>query len=151
MNKRRTKFVRTCPKCLKDHRTTTKSSGAICNNCKEDKKKQTKKYKKAQAKKELKLKDKAWSQEIRIEPCLICGTTEHLHAHHIIPREIKKTRHIYQNGVSLCILHHKYSYECSAHKNPAMFLKILKQKNPDQYDYIQYLLSDLQEKYESQN
>jgi hypothetical protein len=111
----------------------------------------TKKYKEKQLKKELKRKDVAWSKEIRENSCLICGSTENINAHHVIPREIKKTRHIYQNGVSLCALHHKYSYECSAHKNPAMFLSILKQKNPDQYDHIQFLLNELQEKDESQN
>lgn len=141
------KYNRICPRCKEPHNTHTKSSKAICDKCKLIKKKQSKKYKAKQVKKELKLKDKAWSIEIRRDCCLICCTTEHLNAHHLIPREIKETRHELRNGVSLCARHHKYSYEVSAHKNSAMFLLILKQKNPEQYSWLVRRLGYLKKKW----
>lgn len=145
------KYTRVCPRCLNQHKTTAKSNKAICDKCKKLKKTQTKKYLIKQARKELKLKDTAWSLEIRKDPCLICSTTINLHAHHLIPREIKETRHLYQNGVSLCVTHHKYSYEVSAHKNSAMFLLVLRQKNAAQYNWLIDTLLSLQLKYEDKN
>lgn len=141
------KYSRICSRCENLHKTNTKSSKAICDKCKKLKKKETKKYQLKQAKKELKRKDKEWSIKIRKDLCLICCTGLNLNAHHLIPREIKETRHDLRNGVSLCAKHHKFSYEVSAHKNSAMFLLILKQKKLEQYNWLTIRLGYLKKKF----
>ena len=96
---------------------------------------------KKQARKELRKADKEWSINVRNRDkcCVICGRTEYLNAHHLIPRQIKLFRHTLDNGVTLCPRCHKYSSECSAHKNPFMFYRILKIKRPEQYENINKL------------
>jgi len=71
-----------------------------------------------------KLKDKLWAikvKEMAGGKCAICGKTEYLNAHHIIPREVADSRWEPLNGIALCPLHHKFSREISAHKNPLAF------------------------------
>ncbi len=152
--KRKTKYQRVCKRCDNLFKSETKYR-SICDNCNMSSRMNTKKYRDSQAKKQLKLKDKAWSIEIRKDPCLICGTFEKLHAHHLIPREIKETRHLYENGVSVCAKHHKYCYYVSFHKNAASALLILRQKNPTQYEWLMNTLISLKlkypEKYEYKN
>ena len=87
------------------------------------KKKKSKNTKKWLLKEEKRLRnklDKQWALDVkeRDKHCLICNSTNFLNAHHIIPREIKKTRHNLDNGLTLCRLHHKFSLEISAHRNP---------------------------------
>ena len=113
--------------------------------------KKQKVYLKKQIRLNLKRKDTAWSIEIRKDNCLVCSTNEKLNAHHLIPREIKETRHLYLNGVSLCALHHIYCRLYSAHKNSAMFLLILRQKKPEQYNWLIDNLLSLQLKYGGKN
>jgi len=86
-------------------------------------KKITKKELKRLEQKKLQKDDREWSKKIReVYPeCIICGSKVRLNAHHIIPREIKKTRHELFNGVSLCPKHHKWGIN-SAHRNPLWFL-----------------------------
>lgn len=111
---------------------------------KRERHRKSKVYLAKQTRLELKRKDKAWSLEIRKENCLICGTDKFLHAHHLIPREHKTTRHLYLNGVSVCAKHHKYSYDRSFHKNAPMALLILKQKKPEQYSWLNDTLLSIQ-------
>jgi len=100
-------------------------------------KKVTKKQQKINEKKELRLKDANWAKQVkeRIPACVICGATIRLNAHHIIPREIKETRHDPLNGISLCPKHHKFGI-FSAHRNPLWFLTLLKLKAPNKYNYL---------------
>jgi len=81
--------------------------------------------------------DRAWALEVkaRAGACEICGATEHLNSHHIIPREVKATRHIPENGICLCVKHHKYGME-SIHKNPAKVLAWIRCYLPSRYDWI---------------
>lgn len=91
---------------------------------KKEKHKLTKSYAKQQARKEIKLKDKEWQLAVKERDefkCAICGRTDILHVHHLIPREDKLFRWLIENGVTLCPLHHKYSLEISAHRNAFAF------------------------------
>lgn len=85
---------------------------------------QTKSYQNELAKKELKLRDKAWQLLVKERDgfkCVICGRSDILHVHHIIAREVKEFRWDVDNGITLCPLHHKYSFEISAHRNAFLF------------------------------
>jgi len=92
--------------------------------------------KRKEAKKQLKKKDKEWADEIKKDKgCIICGSKIRLNAHHIIPREIKDTRHDLLNGIPLCPKHHKFGM-LSAHRNPAWFILFLMNARPEIYNYI---------------
>ena len=82
----------------------------------------TKKEQKRLEKKEKTRKDKAWAILVkeRDKACVICGEIKRLNAHHIIPREVKETRWLLENGVSLCPGCHKFRVN-SAHRNPLWF------------------------------
>lgn len=72
--------------------------------------------------------DKAWRLLVGVQgehKCAICGKTEFVQAHHLIPREMYSHRHIPWNGIMLCASHHKYSFEISPHKAPVQFFKWL--------------------------
>jgi hypothetical protein len=87
----------------------------------------TKKKIKQIEKRELNKKDKIWSSEVKDKchnMCVICGDTERLNAHHIIPREFRETRWLLENGVALCPKHHKWGL-FSAHRNPYWFVNML--------------------------
>lgn len=86
--------------------------------------KTTKKYLKKLEKRETTKKFKQWSIDVKKRDknkCVICGRTEFLHTHHIIPRENKIFRFDINNGITLCAKHHKFSFEISPHKNPFIF------------------------------
>ena len=104
----------------------------------------TKGYIKKQAKIALKKKDSEWSALIRktYPTCMICGKNKWLNAHHLIPREIMKTRHLLSNGVTLCAKHHKWDIY-SAHKNSFWFLLQLKKKMPEKYNECVALIQNL--------
>lgn len=87
---------------------------------------QTKSYLAKQAKKALKLKDEEWKRVVKFRDgykCIVCGRTDILHVHHLIPREIKDFRWNVDNGVTLCPAHHKYLFTISAHRNSFAFYK----------------------------
>lgn len=55
--------------------------------------------------------DKLWAQAVKARAqnkCEVCGKTERLHAHHVIPRTNYSTRYLVENGVCLCYKHHFY-------------------------------------------
>jgi hypothetical protein len=102
-------------------------------------KKVTQKQIKRLEKKERNRKDKEWREALKKEfdsKCIICDRTEFVHAHHLFPREIKPFRHEVLNGVLLCAKHHKYSYECSPHKNPIIFINFYKLRYKDRYSNL---------------
>lgn len=89
------------------------------------KKKITKKYLKQQEKKLRNKLDKEWSFNVKKvfnNKCAILNCNNSLlHTHHLIPREIKESRHDVNNGICLCAYHHKFSLEISPHRNPLVF------------------------------
>lgn len=91
---------------------------------------------KNQEKREELLKDQAWSREVRTRDgyaCVICNSPIRTNAHHLIPREHKLYKYSYDNGITLCIKHHKYSRVISAHNNPLAFFLWLAKYKPDLY------------------
>jgi len=87
---------------------------------------------------ELRKADARFALEIKRRDgfkCLICGSTRQLNTHHILPRERKDIRHNPLNAVTLCILHHKFSLNCSPHKNAFEFFVWLAEHRPEQYDF----------------
>jgi 5-methylcytosine-specific restriction endonuclease McrA len=101
--------------------------------------KTTKSYLLKQDRIALKKKDMEWSAKIKERDgykCVICDSTVQLNSHHIIPREEKLTRHDLMDGITCCILHHKFSLKCSCHKNSFAFLIWLMEHRPEQYNYL---------------
>lgn len=79
-------------------------------------------------------KYKAWASAVKDRDgwkCVVCGELFAPNAHHILPREVVEFRFEVDNGVSLCVLHHKFSRLLSAHNNPVAFLEWLKEFKPD--------------------
>ncbi len=40
------------------------------------------------------------------------------------------------NGIALCIYHHRWSFDVSAHQNAFAFVVWLQQNRPEQYNYL---------------
>jgi 5-methylcytosine-specific restriction endonuclease McrA len=80
-----------------------------------------------------------WSKDVRERDgykCAVCGKTEYLNAHHLIPKE-RFPQHQFdvKNGITLCPSCHKYgSY--SFHRHPLWSVDWLKNNRPEQYDYV---------------
>lgn len=103
--------------------------------------------------KELRKKDKEWSLKVRERDnfkCFYCGIKKGeiytnkkgeekkaiINACHVIPRQNRDFRHDIMNGLSGCVLHHKYSYEFSMHKNPFIFFLWFIKNRKKQYNYL---------------
>jgi hypothetical protein len=87
-----------------------------------------------QGKAKITKEDRAWAKLIKDKfnnKCIICGSSEKLNAHHLIPREIKKFKYDLDNGVALCPKHHRFSFELSAHQNPIAFIMWLEKNHPE--------------------
>jgi 5-methylcytosine-specific restriction endonuclease McrA len=61
-------------------------------------------------KKLIKELDKLWGEYVRKRDgsCIVCGSCNHLQAHHIFSRRYFNTRFNIDNGVSLCFAHHHH-------------------------------------------
>lgn len=97
--------------------------------------KNTKVYKKKLARKEDKKLLKNWANKVKMldgNKCAICGRTDRLNAHHILPREYKPTRYWTLNGIALCPKHHQFSREISPHANSFVFFMWLLDNRPNQ-------------------
>lgn len=73
---------------------------------------------------ERKEQDMAWSRAIKDRDdwkCVICGERQAPNAHHILPRELKEFRYCLDNGLTLCVGHHKFNRLMSAHNAPLTF------------------------------
>lgn len=80
--------------------------------------------------------DDAWSLLVKLRAgmkCEYCGKTSYLNSHHIYSRSKKSTRWDVQNGVCLCVGHHKFSSRFSAHKTPLEFIDWLINKKGDDF------------------
>lgn len=100
----------------------------ICNDCK----RRSKRIKKQSSKGYLikKLDDK-WSLEVKERAghkCEYCGKTTTLNSHHIFSRSNRAVRHDLDNGVCLCVCHHTFCSNFSAHKTPTEFVEWIKEK-----------------------
>lgn len=75
-----------------------------------------------------------WSLAVRAAGrCAVCGATEHLNAHHLLPKErYPEFRLEVVNGVALCPTCHKFG-KFSAHRNPIWFTIWLRRERPEQY------------------
>ena len=85
---------------------------------------------------ETQKRDIQWSKDVRSRDnwaCSICGSNERTNAHHIIPREIKAYKYHIDNGICLCVNHHKFSRDISAHNNGIAFSIWLVQNRPELY------------------
>jgi len=83
--------------------------------------------------------DKLWRQLVLARwggRCAVCGVMEHVQAHHLIPKEMHSHRHLVENGILLCALHHKYSFELSPHKSPIIFVRWLIVEYPAVWDWL---------------
>jgi len=67
--------------------------------------------------------DKIWSKMVRERDgeCLHCGAKENLNAHHLFGRSKSATRYELTNGFTLCVLHHTFSPDWSAHRTEQTF------------------------------
>ena len=77
----------------------------------------------------------AWARNIKERDnncCVICNEKKYLHAHHLLPRELKEFRFDIDNGLSLCAKHHKYCLTNSPHRNPYLFFKWFESHYPEQ-------------------
>jgi len=79
----------------------------------------------------------AWSAEVRKGGCCaICGKSEYLNAHHLLPKErYQEFRLEPINGICLCPVHHKYG-KYSAHRNMIWFACWLRKHRPEQYQWV---------------
>lgn len=82
--------------------------------------------------------DKEWSLFARHaqKSCEYCGVTANLNAHHFKGRACKSTRLMMDNAVILCVSHHVFNSEFSAHKTPEKFQRWFKKKFPVRYRAI---------------
>lgn len=87
--------------------------------------------------------DRAWALAVKERDnfaCVICGSTIKPNAHHILPRELHNTKLDISNGISLCVKHHLFSREISAHNNPLAFFKWMCDNRPEQIAYLWELI-----------
>jgi 5-methylcytosine-specific restriction endonuclease McrA len=86
---------------------------------------------------EKKEKDIEWSRLVKERDgfkCVVCGSTFRPNAHHIIPREVEMFRHLVDNGLTLCVAHHKFNRVISAHQAPFAFHQWLLRNRPELYE-----------------
>ena len=81
------------------------------------------------------VKHRIWASAIRYrfgDKCVVCGATNYLSAHHLIPWEVEKFRFDYNNGIPLCPLHHtRYGHGLSPHSDGSiLFAMFLQEKFP---------------------
>lgn len=69
--------------------------------------------------------DIAWSKLVKLRAgnqCEYCGKRDYLNSHHIFSRSKRSTRWYPQNGICLCVGHHTFNSNFSAHKTPLEFV-----------------------------
>lgn len=82
---------------------------------------------------------KNWSKAVRERDgnkCAVCGSSEHIQAHHIVQRKFnKELRFDIENGISLCPKHHSFG-GWSAHMGGFWFNVWLEENRPNQFVYL---------------
>lgn len=58
-------------------------------------------------------KDRQWALDVKLRDrwCRRCGSSDRLHAHHIVSRRFLPLRHDLDNGVTLCWICHSWVHE----------------------------------------
>lgn len=80
--------------------------------------------------------DKAWSKLVKLRAgmqCEYCGKSSPLNSHHIFSRSKRSTRWDVLNGVCLCVGHHTFRSDFSAHKTMIEFIDWLTNKRGKDY------------------
>lgn len=73
--------------------------------------------------------DKEWALAVKERAgnrCEYCGRIDTLNSHHIFSRSNHSVRWDIDNGACLCVSHHTFNHDFSAHKAPAEFLEWIK-------------------------
>lgn len=88
------------------------------------------------------LADRLWSLKVKSvfgNKCAVCGASENLNSHHIEPRTSSAIiRWDVLDGISLCVIHHKYGRD-AAHKSTIFFYEFIRKKLPNVVEYIKPL------------
>lgn len=90
---------------------------------------------------ELRELDEMWKKKVKDRDewkCQVCFKTVTGHncqAHHILPKGLKGMRWDVDNGITLCLQHHKFG-NWGAHMNAIWFTFWLKTNKPQQFKYI---------------
>lgn len=90
-------------------------------------------------KRERNKKDIEWKKKVKLifnNKCALCGKTEMLNAHHLLPKNELKYRWDIKNGIALCPNCHRFSFQISAHQNPIRFFIFLEEKYPQIIKYL---------------
>lgn len=80
--------------------------------------------------------DEAWSLLVKLKAgnkCEVCGKSSPLNSHHIYSRSNRSVRWDSNNGVCLCVGHHTFRSDFSAHKTPIEFIEWLYNKKGVQF------------------
>lgn len=87
--------------------------------------------------------DDAWSLLVKLvakNQCEYCGKTSLLNSHHIYSRAKKSTRWSVDNGICLCVSHHTFSSQFSAHLTPTEFTEwVIEKRGREWYDKLRLL------------
>ena len=82
-----------------------------------------------------------WSEAIKVKydyKCAYCGKTDkqvRLNSHHIFSKRHKATRYDLDNGICLCVQHHKFN-TFSAHESPEFVLWMVDFIGKEKYDKL---------------
>ena len=102
--------------------------------------------------------DKEWAKQIRsVGHCEYegCNKITNLNAHHIYGRGARSTRWELDNGICLCVNHHIFSNEFSAHQTPLDFANWLIKSRGDKWyenleskhkEIVKFTIQDLKDK-----
>lgn len=92
-----------------------------------------------------------WREAIKLRDnyqCQVCkrhlDSPVAMHVHHIIPREFKQLKTDINNGILLCVTHHKWG-KYSAHLNALWFSDWLQKNKNSTYNYLLQKLEELQQ------
>lgn len=109
----------------------------------------TKRRKKSETKRMSDKLDSLWSKLIRsVGRCEYCHSTENLNAHHIFGKRNHSVRWDLDNGVCLCVSHHVYSTDFSAHLTPTLFTNWIIERNGEAWHYELTLKAHSGKKYD---
>jgi len=99
--------------------------------------------KRRRLKRERNKADKLWREKVKERfagKCVVCGATQYVQCHHLLPRELAEWRVELENGILLCASHHKYSRLLSAHKNPVAFAVWMMDNRLEQWQWAAELV-----------
>lgn len=90
--------------------------------------------------------DREWANQVKDRDgwkCVICGSEERPNAHHILDRSHKQYKYEVDNGITLCVSHHKFLRNISAHNAPFAFFLWLQEHRPQQYVTAAFRVRDI--------